>query len=150
MDNYRCLGCEANMNMKNIKGGLISDFVFLCSNLQKWVPNHNHEHSSPKEQMVRIMVWYPVLEIFAKFKNLLRLSHLYKCCHSFSHFSSPHKQTLGFFLQPLVTSLYRYPRADFPNKGMIYFVKISSVCKLREKQHFFWEVDFSTIFSQLP
>ena len=34
---------------------------------------------------------------------------------------------------------------------MIYFVKISSVCKLREKAtFFFWEVDFSTIFSQLP
>ena len=90
--------------------------------------------------------FWPVINYVYLLLNIYRLwskkNKLYKIdckgCHSFSHFCSPHKQTLGsIFLQPLVTSLYRYPRADFPNKGMIYFVKISSVCKLREKATFF-------------
>ena len=46
-------------------------------NLQRGVPNHDPEQYPPKKKMIRVIIWHPFLEIWAKVKNFLRLSHLY-------------------------------------------------------------------------
>ena len=46
-------------------------------NLQKGVPNHDPEQYPPTKKMIRVIIWHPFLEIWAKVKNFLRLSHLY-------------------------------------------------------------------------
>ena len=47
------------------------------SNLQKKVPNHYSEHYPHKEKGLRRVIWHSfVLEIWAKVKKILRISHL--------------------------------------------------------------------------
>jgi hypothetical protein len=41
------------------------------------VPHHDPEQYPPKKKMIRVVIWHPFLEIWAKVKNFLRLSHLY-------------------------------------------------------------------------
>ena len=50
-------------------------FFHFDSNLQKWVPNHDHEHLLFKWIVLWVVIWHPFLEIWAKVKKILRLSH---------------------------------------------------------------------------
>ena len=83
MDIYCCLGWKANMNCtKNIKGGSISVIFCFCSNLQKWVPNHNPEHYPSKEKspMLRVVIWHLFLRFEPKCKTFWDLATFTKNC----------------------------------------------------------------------
>ena len=63
------------------KGALISEIVSLELQLPKKVPNYSPEHYSPKKKLLTTtrgsaVIWHLFLEIGAKVKNFLRLSHL--------------------------------------------------------------------------
>ena len=61
---------------KLVKGGLISESISLWLQSPKNLLNHCREHYSNKEKMLRTVIWHIFVEIGAKVKNFLRLSHL--------------------------------------------------------------------------
>ena len=58
------------------KGSLISESFSLWLQSQKKLPNHYPENYSPKNKMLRGVIWHFFFEIGAKVKNFLRLSYL--------------------------------------------------------------------------
>ena len=56
--------------------GLVLESFSFSSNLTKKVPNKYPEHYPLKEKMLRRVNWHLFWEIWAKVKNVLRLSHL--------------------------------------------------------------------------
>ena len=60
----------------NHKGGLISESSSIWLISPKKVPKHTPEHHIFSLIVLRGVIWYLFLEIGAKVKNFLRLSHL--------------------------------------------------------------------------
>ena len=84
--------------MCRYKGGLISESFSLCLKYSKKMPNHSPEHLFFKWEVLRRVIWYLFLEIWAEVKKILRLSHLYIFLgyHTMCRFELVHPAALKF------------------------------------------------------
>ena len=64
---------DLRLFLQATKGGLISESFFTLAQISKTKMSN---HYPPKEKMIRIVVWHPFMEIWAKVKHFLRLSYL--------------------------------------------------------------------------